>query len=138
MTLILFSAPFSSHTHTHTQTSVSLATRGAFVSEKNRRFNLLQERMLGAVLSVTQTILSIQGRPHRPLLPPSAVFAHAVEEGRVRDNLADTGVHKDAARNKQADVSNEVGGFEGIWVILLSEALTGRLSGSITDADEGD
>lgn len=76
---------------------------------------------------------SVQVQPHRPLLPSSAVFTHAEdEEERVRDDhttCQDTGVHKDVARNKQADVSNEVGGFEHseeIWVIPSDKSLTGR------------
>lgn len=55
--------------------------------------------------------------------------------------LADTAVHKDAGGNKQADVSNEVGGFaysQGIWAIPSDEPLTGRLCCSITDTDDGD
>lgn len=58
----------------------------------------------------------------------SAVFTHAGESERQADNLSDTGVHKGVVRNKQADVSNEAGGFEhseGIWVIPSDETLTG-------------
>ena len=50
-------------------------------------------------------------------------------------------VHKDTGGNKQADVSNEEGGFEhseGIWVIPTDEPLTGSPSSLITDTDEGD
>lgn len=47
----------------------------------------------------------------------------------MRDDLSDAAAHKDAVGNKQADVSNEVGGFEhseGIWVIPSHESLTDR------------
>lgn len=53
-------------------------------------------------------------QPPRPVPSSSAARAHA-GDGRwrkVRDYLANAGVHKDVGGNKQADVSNEVGGFE--------------------------
>lgn len=59
----------------------------------------------------------------------------------MRDNLSDAAIHKDAVGNKQADVSNEVEGFEhseGIWVIPSHESLMDRLSSSITHTDQGD
>lgn len=127
MTLILFSAPFSSHIRTHqgvTGNGTSLC-----VWEK-QTINLHPHN------THTQTHrdnLSILVEPHRPVLPPSAApLTHAEGEGeRVRDFLADTGVHKDVWGNKQADVSNEAGGFEhseGIWVMPSDVSLTGRLS----------
>ena len=86
---------------------------------------------------------------HRPALYLPQQLSHMQRTGRRErgerrpDNLADTGgVHRDVwGGNKQADVSNEAGGFEhseGIWVIPSDETLAGRLSCSITDTDEGD
>lgn len=64
--------------------------------------------------------------------PSSAALTHAADtQERVRDYLADAGVHNDVWGNKQADVPNEVGSFEhseGIWVTPSHESPTGRLS----------
>ena len=151
MTLILFSAPFSSHirTHTHTHSQQGVSSNGTSLCVWEKQTINLQHCVghqgYECCWPHTHTHTHLGSTSYRPVLPSSAAFTHtANEEERVRDSQTTWQTQaytKTWGGNKQADVSNEVGGFahsEGIWVVPSDESLTGRLSCSITDTDEGD
>lgn len=134
MTLILFSAPFSSRTH---PCRASLAKGQAFVSGKNMWLTWN-----------TATAAGCSPAPHTggknptcactfQIVPASsAVFTHAVcEECETRPGRS----AQRHWRSKQADVSDEGGGFEpskGIWVTPWDKYLTDRLT-SVTKVITG-
>lgn len=135
MTLILFSAPFSSRTHPRW----SVAGSGTSFCVWEKHAINLEHSDEGQALGRSshrrqKSTLRVHLLDHSCLL--SSFHTGGVMR-RVGHDLA--GAHKEAERSKQTDVSDGGGGFEhskGIWVTPWDKYLTDRLT-SITTVITG-